>query len=218
VHAQVSFNRASRLVSLTQVKFISKILVRAWLFSAGLILGFTIFVHATRPPAGVETAFSASLCVMKELGRTSLQAQHYYEVLQDMHDAIKKHQERLAPPFQPSGSHFLSRIMVIEEGNSLHTPPSSMNEPTPSYSPSIPALRHLGSDLNTIGATGYWNMDQGPETCPGSSRNGDFSTSGNNDEYMGDYDYNSGLFPVHVTENALYKGDNVADMTDFFKW
>lgn len=75
------------------------VLVKAWMFAAGLLLGFSMFAAATttphQPVPEIDAAFQNALKVMEHLAKASPQARHYCEILDSFFDAIVQRREQV---------------------------------------------------------------------------------------------------------------------------
>ncbi|KAF4334055.1 transcriptional regulatory [Fusarium beomiforme] len=97
-------------------------LVKAWIFSACLIMGFSLFVEAslseTSATFEIETALHSGVNIIRDLDRTSPQAHRYLDVLTELHNALQSYRERLDPPPRKSNEQFLSQIFVLNQDKS----------------------------------------------------------------------------------------------------
>ncbi|POR38885.1 hypothetical protein TPAR_00891 [Tolypocladium paradoxum] len=201
-------------------------LLKAWLFSASLVLGFSIFVDASS--SGSPTSFEAeaalhgSINVIKELARTSPQAHHYLDVLTEFLGAIKKHRERMVPPRRRSSGQYLSQIFVLDQGRTSST--DTEMEALPFMS-SVGPEPGAGGDTSsaglwmlqqaaeaTQGMGDLWKLPDGNAACNDPGLPGSIAASVSMP--MGAFDLDFGSIPVQVTENSLFEIDPFMSMLD----
>ncbi|EME81416.1 uncharacterized protein MYCFIDRAFT_140761, partial [Pseudocercospora fijiensis CIRAD86] len=120
-------------------------LLKAWMFAAGLLLGFAMFAQ-TEPVPEVDTAFANSIAVLERLAQVSPQARHYYDILSTFSDAIHSRREQLGREKRQKSSQYVSQIFTAD----FQDPDSTLQAPytTPS-SGDGPA----NIDANSGGAT-----------------------------------------------------------------
>ncbi|TLS27423.1 hypothetical protein PpBr36_04239 [Pyricularia pennisetigena] len=73
-------------------------IIKAWIFAAGLVLGFSLLVEETQDAADTterRDAFGSSLHILGELRRLSPQAGQYFGILANFRDAIEQYRQRL---------------------------------------------------------------------------------------------------------------------------
>ncbi|KAK8189936.1 uncharacterized protein BKA78DRAFT_296209 [Phyllosticta capitalensis] len=87
-------------------------LLKAWIFAAGLVLGFSIFAQSDAN-FDIEDAFNEARKVLQFLARLSPQAEHYFEILSNFSEAIGKHRQQLAHQKRRS-SRYVSQIFTME--------------------------------------------------------------------------------------------------------
>jgi hypothetical protein len=100
-------------------------LYRAWVFAAGLVLGFSLLVDA-----GTKTdsnaAFLSSQQVLQHLGRLSPQAAQYHHILTTFADAISVYKEHLSQEKRKSKPQLVERILSMDQtGGRIEVPESS---------------------------------------------------------------------------------------------
>jgi hypothetical protein len=86
---------------------------RAWIFAAGLVLGFSMFAEG-EAKFDVEDGFRSAVDVLQKLARHSPQAEHYFEILGNFSEAIRKHQQQRASERRRDSSHYVNQILVID--------------------------------------------------------------------------------------------------------
>ncbi|KAG9943610.1 hypothetical protein KCU85_g8549, partial [Aureobasidium melanogenum] len=88
-------------------------MLKAWMFAAGLVLGFAIYVDdAVR--RDIEEAFSEVRNVLRKLSDLSPQAEEYYEILSSFSDAINAHRDELSRKRRAANQPFVSQILTFE--------------------------------------------------------------------------------------------------------
>ncbi|KAH7367040.1 hypothetical protein B0T11DRAFT_49889 [Plectosphaerella cucumerina] len=198
-------------------------LLKAWLFSASLVLGFSVFVDAsssTSPTSfDAEAALHGSINVIKELARTSPQAHHYLDVLTEFLGAIKQHRERLVPPRRRSSGQYLSQIFVLDQerpsGDSDmdSVPTLSLNAPEFGADTSSAGLWMLQQaaeatqDMNDL-----WKLPDANAGCNDSGLPGSIAASVSLP--MGAFDLDWSSVSVQVTESSLFDMDPFMNMMD----
>lgn len=90
-------------------------LLKAWLFSAGLVLGFSLLVEDEDWP-NTRDAFTRTRETLQKLSRLSPQAQQYYEILTRFSGAIELYKQQLLARQKPSTNPYVEQIMTFEEG------------------------------------------------------------------------------------------------------
>ncbi|KAK7550099.1 putative C6 transcription factor [Phyllosticta citricarpa] len=113
-------------------------LLKAWIFAAGLVLGFSIFAQG-EANFDIEDAFNEARKVLQFLARLSPQAEHYYEILSNFSEAIGKHRQQLAHQKRRVKKKYVSQIFTME----THDGPSSWSQPH--HVDSVPADHPTGT-------------------------------------------------------------------------
>lgn len=105
--------------------------IRAWMFGAGLLLGFSLFANepcaSTR--AEVEDSFSKAVNVLQHFSRLSPQAGHYHDILLNLSDAITRYREQTLAERRRESGHYVSRIFTIQ-GPPQAPPPPQQHSPS----------------------------------------------------------------------------------------
>ncbi|GKZ96455.1 hypothetical protein AnigIFM59636_010705 [Aspergillus niger] len=91
---------------------VSKLAQVAWIFGAGLILGFSKF--AAEPRRDIESLFNSSLHLLDDIGRTSPQAQLYHQILTSLNDAVAKFRNRVAGEVYRTVQDYMDQILMID--------------------------------------------------------------------------------------------------------
>ncbi|KAE8307790.1 hypothetical protein BDV41DRAFT_584082 [Aspergillus transmontanensis] len=108
-------------------------LLKAWIFGAGLILGFSMF--AGEPRRDVERLFDSALLLLDDIGRTSPQAQLYHQILTSFLEAVNKYRNRVAGEVYRTVQDYMDQILTIDAvmpGNSA-APPSGRQDVYPGW-------------------------------------------------------------------------------------
>ncbi|RAQ51219.1 hypothetical protein AFGD_003555 [Aspergillus flavus] len=113
--------------------FRSFCLLKAWIFGAGLILGFSMF--AGEPRRDVERLFDSALLLLDDIGHTSPQAQLYYQILTSFLEAVNKYRNRVAGEVYRTVQDYMDQILTIDAvmpGNPA-APPSGRQDVYPGW-------------------------------------------------------------------------------------
>ena len=92
---------------------------RAWVFGAGLVLGFSLF--AGEPRAELQDAFLGSRAVLQQIGCFSPQAKLYYEILVEFADAIAHYRMRVTRQTRRAVDQYIDQILVIDSTTDADT-------------------------------------------------------------------------------------------------
>lgn len=87
---------------------------RAWIFAAGLVLGFSLLVDDDSNSESHE-AFRGSIQVLAFLGRLSAQAEQYHGILTSFSDAIDAYRKQLRRERNEARVPFVERILSLEK-------------------------------------------------------------------------------------------------------
>lgn len=118
---------------------------RAWLFAAGLVLGFSMFAHG-ESPFDMDESFNGAREVLGKLGANSPLAAHYYDILTGLGEAIQRHRQHLSREKRKSSNRYVNQIL------SLDTDPATSDRGSPStFFPRIPSNAESGSETPTAG-------------------------------------------------------------------
>ncbi|KGO48630.1 Oxoglutarate/iron-dependent dioxygenase [Penicillium expansum] len=97
-------------------------LIEAWIFGAGLVLGFSMFAAELRKD--IEAAFADAHDILGDIALASPQAQLYHNMLTDFAEAIAKYRQRVSDETHYTVQHYMDRILIFE-------PPTDGNAPGP---------------------------------------------------------------------------------------
>ncbi|XEU94978.1 hypothetical protein FSHL1_000262 [Fusarium sambucinum] len=133
-------------------------LLKAWIFSACLIMGLSIFVELTftETYSTCETGLSLQngISIIRDLDRTSPQAHRYVEVLTELRNALQTYRERLVPPRREGSGQFLSQIFVVSQEKS---PPA---EPSDSWTSPFASTDTAPPESGDETCGGLWMLQQ----------------------------------------------------------
>lgn len=88
-------------------------LLKAWMFAAGLLLGFSMFAQV-EPVPEIDEAFQNAIAVLERLAQFSPQARHYFEILSTFSDAINTRREQLGRERRKKSDRFVSQIFTAD--------------------------------------------------------------------------------------------------------
>ncbi|KAB8302335.1 hypothetical protein EYC80_005766 [Monilinia laxa] len=121
---------AHLMVELCYEAYLSDILLgnmcilKAWIFSAGLVLGFSLLVES-KIPTHINECFDHSCILLKKLARLSPQAEQYHDILCRFRTAIDLYRQQFLKALQENNNKYVEKIMTIgsfnrapREGNS----------------------------------------------------------------------------------------------------
>ncbi|OKL55458.1 hypothetical protein UA08_09281 [Talaromyces atroroseus] len=92
-------------------------LLKAWVFGAGLVLGFSMF--AGEPRKDIEICFENARSVLASIATTSPQAELYHDILTSFSEAVTKYRRRVAGEVRRTVQHYMDQILILEQA-SLH--------------------------------------------------------------------------------------------------
>ncbi|KAJ5635897.1 uncharacterized protein N7484_009210 [Penicillium longicatenatum] len=90
-------------------------LIEAWLFGAGLVLGFSMF--AGEPRRDIEDSFQNTCIILADIALTSQQALLYHNILISFAEAVTKYRQRVTDEMHYAVQHYMDRILMIETTN-----------------------------------------------------------------------------------------------------
>lgn len=109
-------------------------LSRAWVFAAGLVLGFSLLAPP-EPNMGsdIKRSFFHSHQLLEKMSRLSPQARRYHEILCHFSDAVEQFQGQRRRQNHPAGPSYLEQILRPEkEGDGRPSTTGSRQEAGPS--------------------------------------------------------------------------------------
>ncbi|KAF3392807.1 Cytochrome b2 [Penicillium rolfsii] len=87
-------------------------ILEAWIFGAGLVLGFSVF--AGEPRKDIEDAFHSVQIILGDISLYSQQARLYHNILTSFADAVKKYRQRVTDERNYTVQHYMDRILIFE--------------------------------------------------------------------------------------------------------
>ncbi|KIW17522.1 hypothetical protein PV08_04716 [Exophiala spinifera] len=88
-------------------------IMKAWVFAAGLVLGFSMFAQG-ESPFDMDESFNGAREVLKKLAEHSPQAEHYYDILIGFADAIQRHRQHLSREKRRASGKYVNRILSLD--------------------------------------------------------------------------------------------------------
>ncbi|RAL12945.1 uncharacterized protein BO97DRAFT_389401 [Aspergillus homomorphus CBS 101889] len=89
-------------------------ILKAFVFAAGLVLGFSMFSQKEADPS-LEETYDEALDILRMLSARSAQAAHYLEILSLLRNAIYEQRQRLAQHTQQSRSRYVSKLFSLND-------------------------------------------------------------------------------------------------------
>ncbi|OAP56024.1 hypothetical protein AYL99_10176 [Fonsecaea erecta] len=105
-------------------------LMKAWIFAAGLVLGFSMFVQG-ESRFDMDDAFSNAREVLGNLSIHSPQAEHYYEILTGFADVIQRHRQHLSREKRRHKNKYVDQILTLDISPSAGGSQSNSSPRTP---------------------------------------------------------------------------------------
>ncbi|KIX00330.1 uncharacterized protein Z518_10469 [Rhinocladiella mackenziei CBS 650.93] len=93
-------------------------IMKAWMFAAGLVLGFSMFAQR-EARYDMDESFNGAREVLKKLSEHSPQAEHYYEILTGFADAIQRHRQHLSREKRRSNNRYVNQILTLDVSRSV---------------------------------------------------------------------------------------------------
>ncbi|KAB8239694.1 uncharacterized protein BDW43DRAFT_258899 [Aspergillus alliaceus] len=106
-------------------------ILKAWLFAAGLVLGFSLLAEA-QTTSEIRDAFYGACRLLGSLGHLSPQAAQYHRILTSFSEAIDVYRERLRSERYESRTPFVERILTLDPSGGTNGDQQSPQEPTSS--------------------------------------------------------------------------------------
>lgn len=142
-------------------------LLKAWMFAAGLLLGFSMFAQ-TEPAPEIDEAFQNAIAVLERLAQLSPQARHYFEILTTFSDAIFIRRDQIGKERQRKSDRFVSQIFTAEfhGGNQAHSvyPANAASEPSQTSVEGSSAHADLNSMMNFDFDTASYDLSAFPQS------------------------------------------------------
>ncbi|KAL2825053.1 hypothetical protein BDW59DRAFT_180004 [Aspergillus cavernicola] len=93
-------------------------LLKAWIFGAALVLGFSMF--AGEPRQDIDDGFNNACTIIAEIAFTSPQAQLYHGILTSFASAIEAYRQRKEDEQQMTVQRYMDRVLVIHPALHSH--------------------------------------------------------------------------------------------------
>ncbi|KAI7978686.1 hypothetical protein EIK77_010592 [Talaromyces pinophilus] len=87
-------------------------LLKAWIFGAGLVLGFSMF--AGEPRKDIDDSFKNARHILSGIAPTSPQATLYCDILDSFAEAIQKYHSRVSAEIHDTVQNYMSQILVFD--------------------------------------------------------------------------------------------------------
>ncbi|KUL82007.1 hypothetical protein ZTR_09646 [Talaromyces verruculosus] len=116
--AQVCVSSAIYMVNMCQTAkssnffFGNLCLLKAWIFGAGLVLGFSMF--AGEPRKDIDDSFKNARHILNGIAATSPQATLYCDILDSFAEAIHKYHSRVSAEIHDTVQKYMSQILVFD--------------------------------------------------------------------------------------------------------
>ncbi|PCH06598.1 Transcription factor [Penicillium occitanis (nom. inval.)] len=118
--AHVCISAATYMANMCEKAMLSGLLLRnmcimkAWVFAAGLILGFSLFAYDDVESRNeTESAFQSARHVLQNLANLSPQAKQYDEILTSFAEAIVKHRQQTSSARQKIADRYIDCVLDI---------------------------------------------------------------------------------------------------------
>ncbi|KAB8215088.1 hypothetical protein BDV33DRAFT_227853 [Aspergillus novoparasiticus] len=94
-------------------------LLKAWIFGAGLILGFALL--AGEPRRDIESLFESTLLLLDDIGQASPQARLYHQILTSLYDAVAKYRSRVVGELYRTVQDYMDQVLTIDTNMDEHS-------------------------------------------------------------------------------------------------
>ncbi|KAJ5762573.1 uncharacterized protein N7511_005955, partial [Penicillium nucicola] len=122
--------------------FHNQCILKAFVFAAALVLGFSMFSHR-EVDTEIDSAFRGALTILRMLAPQSAQAAHYLEITTMLESAITQQRQKLAAHSRQRRSQYVNRIFSLSENPvTPQDRPESVNQTgpsTPRLAPGVPS-------------------------------------------------------------------------------
>ncbi|OGM47024.1 hypothetical protein ABOM_003659 [Aspergillus bombycis] len=105
-------------------------ILKAWLFAAGLVLGFSLLAEG-QTTSEICDAFHSARRLLGSLGHLSPQAAQYHRILTSFSEAIDVYRERLRRERHESRTPFVERILTLDPSSDTNSDQQNNQEPAP---------------------------------------------------------------------------------------
>ncbi|CAG8070582.1 unnamed protein product [Penicillium salamii] len=124
-------------------------ILKAFIFAAALVLGFSMFAHRDID-SDIDEAFRGAMTILRMLAPQSAQAAHYLDITIMLESAINQQRQQLAAQARQRRSQYVSRIFSLNDNPTTPQRQSEAHEQasgtTPLLTQSIPSYSWLQSD------------------------------------------------------------------------
>ncbi|EEA26578.1 hypothetical protein TMatcc_005145 [Talaromyces marneffei ATCC 18224] len=135
--AHVCIGAATYMANMCEKAMLSGLLLRnmcimkAWVFAAGLILGFSLFAYDDIESRNeTESAFQSARYVLQNLANLSPQARQYDEILTSFAEAIVKHRQQTLSARQKIADRYIDCVLDIGVATSMEPQPHRQGRST----------------------------------------------------------------------------------------
>ncbi|KAJ9606220.1 hypothetical protein H2200_009181 [Cladophialophora chaetospira] len=167
--------------------------LKAWVFAAGLVLGFSMFAQG-ESRFDMDDSFSNAREVLRSLSAESPQAEHYFEILTGFADVIQRRRQNLSRGNRPSKRKYVDQILKFDVSPSASMSRSTLSPATPQSRDTGPGMQEPMTGNNGIGEFDF----QMPELTEWPLENG-----GGFDFGMFGWDN----FAMQISENFTFEND-----------
>ncbi|KAB8265889.1 hypothetical protein BDV32DRAFT_134498 [Aspergillus pseudonomiae] len=105
-------------------------ILKAWLFAAGLVLGFSLLAEG-QTTSEICDAFHGACRLLGSLGHLSPQAAQYHRILTSFSEAIDVYRERLRRERHEARTPFVERILTLDPSSDTNGDQQNNQEPAP---------------------------------------------------------------------------------------
>ncbi|KAH0842483.1 putative Fungal specific transcription factor [Fonsecaea pedrosoi] len=105
-------------------------IMKAWVFAAGLVLGFSMFA-LSESRFDMDDSFNNAREVLRNLSLQSPQAEHYYEILSGFADVILRHRQHLSREKRRFKNKYVDQILTLDVSPSAAGSQSTSSPRTP---------------------------------------------------------------------------------------
>ncbi|KAJ8069971.1 hypothetical protein OCU04_000377 [Sclerotinia nivalis] len=155
---------------LSNVLFDNMCILQAWLFSAGLVLGFSLLVGG-EAPAHIRESFDHACTVLKRLARLSPQADQYFDILSRFHTAIELYRQQMLKAQKESSNVYVEKLMSIgsfnreSNGGGSNTEFQSQLQPVVTNDQEMLGEIEAQGDLAEMYATDFFGIENEIQIC-----------------------------------------------------
>lgn len=115
---------------------------RAWIFAAGLLLGFWLFARCDKSEADIMAAFQQSRSALQKMAAFSPQAGHYCEILTTLGHAIDTYCAKKIEERKRLSSRYVDQILTFD----AESTPGAYDQDYGASPPGAPATYQPGDE------------------------------------------------------------------------